>query len=388
MIGALLLDVAMALITLGLLAGAVQLALGARRVPKLADLPPLVDGVTAVPSVSIIVPARNEARGIAAAVGSMLAQDYPDLEVIVIDDRSTDGTRAAVAALPDPAGRLRVLEVAELPSGWLGKNHANALGAAAARGDWLLFTDADVRFEPLTLRRALGGAMAHDWDHLTAAPHARLPGAVLSQFALYFGLLFSLYARPWAAQDPRSRTHVGIGAFNLVRRGVYETIGGHAALRLRPDDDLKLGMLIKRAGFRQMFANGRGAIEVEWYSSWAELREGLMKNLFAGSGYSVPMTVAGSLVHLAALAGPPLGALFADGAARAFGILACLLLLWQGWASAPSLGTRRWGGVLLPLFGVFGTYLMWRSMYLALSRGAIEWRGRLYPLDELRRHDP
>lgn len=360
MTGAPLLDVGMALIALGLLAGAVQLARGARRVPTLADLPPLADGGTAVPSVSIVVPARNEARGIAAAVRSMLAQDYPDFEVIVIDDRSTDGTRAAVAALPDPAGRLRVLEVAELPSGWLGKNHANALG----------------------------GALAHDWDHLTAAPHARLPGAVLSQFALYFGLLFSLYARPWAAQDPRSRAHVGIGAFNLVRRSVYEEIGGHEALRLRPDDDFKLGMLIKRAGFRQMFANGRGAIEVEWYSSWGEVREGLMKNLFAGSGYSVPLTVAGSLAHLVVLVGPPLGALFADGAARAFGILACLLLFWQGWASAPSLGTRRWAGVLLPLFGVFGTYLMWRSMYLALSRGAIEWRGRRYPLDELRQHDP
>jgi hypothetical protein len=384
MTGALLLDVAAALIALCLLAGAILLALGARRVPRLAELPPLGPGSSA-PAVSIVVPARNEARGIAAAVGSMLAQDYPDFEVIVIDDRSTDGTRAAVDVLPDPAGRLRVLEVVELPEGWLGKNHANALGAAAARGEWLLFTDADVRFEPLTLRRALGGALAHGWDHLTAAPWARLPGAVLSQFALYFGLLFSLYARPWAAQDPRSRAHAGIGAFNLVRRGAYEAIGGHAALRLRPDDDLKLGKLLKRAAFRQMFANGRGAIEVEWYSSWGEVREGLMKNLFAGSGYSVPVTVAGSLAQLVVLAGPPLGVLFADGAARGFSALACLLLLWQGWASAPSLGTRRWAGVLLPLFGVFGSYLMWRSMILALSRGAIEWRGRRYPLDQLRR---
>jgi glycosyltransferase involved in cell wall biosynthesis len=383
MTAALLTDLIAGSILLLLGAGSVMLALGSRRVPSLATLPPLAAG--SAPRVSIIVPARDEARGIGPAVASMLALDYPDFEVIVIDDRSTDGTAGVLDALPDPAGRLRRLQVMELPPDWLGKNHANALGAASATGDWLLFTDADIRFAPLTLSRAMRCALDGPWDHLTAAPHARLPGLVLAQFALYFGLLFSLFARPWAARDPHSRAHVGIGAFNLVRRTAYDAIGGHAALRLRPDDDLKLGKLLKQAGFRQLFLNGHGAIEVEWYSSWREVRDGLMKNLFAGSGYSVPLTVGGSLLHLAVLAGPPLGAVFASGVAQLCCALACLLLLWQGWASAPSLGTRRWAGVLLPLFGVFGTWLMWRSMYLALSRGHIEWRGRRYPLAELRR---
>jgi glycosyltransferase involved in cell wall biosynthesis len=383
MTAALLTDLIAAAILLLLAAGSVMLALGARRVPALASLPPLGAGLA--PRVSIIVPARDEARGIGPAVASMLALDYPDFEVIVIDDRSTDGTAGVLDALADPAGRLRRLQVTELPPDWLGKNHANALGSAAAAGEWLLFTDADIRFAPLTLSRAMRCALDGPWDHLTAAPHARLPGAVLSQFALYFGLLFSLFARPWAARDPRSRAHVGIGAFNLVRRTAYDAIGGHGALRLRPDDDLKLGKLLKQAGFRQLFLNGHGAIEVEWYSSWREVRDGLMKNLFAGSGYSVPLTVGGSLLHLAVLAGPPLGAVFASGIAQLCYALACLLLLWQGWASAPSLGTKRWAGALLPLFGAFGTWLMWRSMYLALSRGAIEWRGRRYPLKELRR---
>jgi glycosyltransferase involved in cell wall biosynthesis len=383
MTAALLPDLIAAAILLLLAVGSVMLALGARRVPALAALPPQADGPA--PRVSIIVPARDEARGIGPAVASMLALDYPDFEVIVIDDRSTDGTARVLDALADPAGRLRRLQVTELPQDWLGKNHANAMGASVATGEWLLFTDADIRFAPLTLSRAMRCALDGPWDHLTAAPHARLPGAVLSQFALYFGLLFSLFARPWAARDPRSRAHVGIGAFNLVRRTAYDAIGGHGALRLRPDDDLKLGKLLKQAGFRQLFLNGHGAIEVEWYSSWLEVRDGLMKNLFAGSGYSVPLTVGGSLLHLAALAGPPLGAVFASGAAQLCYALACLLLLWQGWVSAPSLGTRRWAGALLPLFGVFGTWLMWRSMYLALSRGAIEWRGRSYPLEDLRR---
>ena len=111
-----------------------------------------------------------------------------------------------------------------------------------------------------------------------------------------------------------------------------------------------------------------------------------MKNLFAGSGYSVPLTVLGSLLHLLVLAGPPAGLLLASGPARWLCAWACTLLVLQGWAGARELGTARWGGVLLPLFGVFGTYLMWRSMWLALRRGGIEWRGRVYPLEELRRN--
>lgn len=384
MTAALLTDLGAAAILLLLAAGTVLLALGSRRVPTLARLPELAPSAAA-PRVSVIVPARNESRGIGAAVATMIALDYPHFEVIAIDDRSTDGTSRALDALPDPNGRLRRLAVTELPADWLGKNHANALGAAAATGEWLLFTDADIHFAPQTLRRALRCALDGGWDHLTAAPHARLPGVVLSQFALYFGLLFSLFARPWAAQDPRSRAHVGIGAFNLVRRTAYDAIGGHAALRLRPDDDLKLGKLLKQAGYRQVFLNGYGAIEVEWYSSWREVRDGLMKNLFAGSGYSVPLTVFGGLLQVAVLAGPPLGALLATGVAQWCCALACGLLLLQGWASAASLGTRRWAGALLPVFGVFGTWLMWRSMWLALSRGYIEWRGTRYPLDELRR---
>lgn len=384
MTAALLTDLGAAAILLLLAAGTVLLGLGSRRVPTLAALPTWAPSQHA-PRVTVIVPARNEARGVGAAVATMLALDYPDFEVIVIDDRSTDATAQVLAGVPDPGRRLRRLAVTELPPDWLGKNHANAVGAAAATGEWLLFTDADIHFESQALGRAMRCATEGRWDHLTAAPHARLPGAVLSQFALYFGLLFSLFARPGAARNPRSRAHVGIGAFNLVRRSAYDAIGGHAALRLRPDDDLKLGKLLKQSGYRQLFLNGYGALEVEWYSSWREVRDGLMKNLFAGSGYSVPLTVFGGLLQLAMLAGPPLGAAFATGVAQWCCALACGLLLLQGWASAPSLGTRRWAGALLPLFGVFGTWLMWRSMWLALTRGYIEWRGTRYPLAELRR---
>jgi hypothetical protein len=368
-----------------LLGGVVAAALARHRVPWLARQPRGEPGLPR-PQVSIIAPALNEQRHIEAAVRSLLAQDYAALEIILIDDRSTDATPQILARLAAAEPRLRCVTVRELPPGWLGKNHANWLGAQAARGELLLFTDADVVMAPGTVDRAAACLVRGGWDHLAVAPRVSLPGPLLSQFTLYFGLLFSLYARPWAARNPRSRAYVGIGAFNLVRREAYFACGGHERVRLRPDDDVKLGKLLKRGGWRQDFLNGNGAIEVEWYAGWREVRDGLMKNLFAGTGYSVVATVAGSLAQLQLLGGPLLALPFGGGLARALNLGSCALLLAFGALCAPQFGTRRWGGALLPGFAIFGAWLMWRSMVLALARGGIDWRGTRYPLAELRRN--
>lgn len=346
---------------------------------------PALGAATQPPFVSVIAPACNEAAAIETAVRGFLALDWPRLEVIVVNDRSTDGTAAVLQRLVvegDP--RLHVLEVTALPAGWLGKNHANARGVAVAQGEWLLFTDADVQLHPQILAKALAHAAAAGFDHIAAAPEARLPGGVLSQFALYFALLFSVWARPWAARNPRSRAHVGIGAFNLVRRSAYERAGGHAAVRLCPDDDLELGRCVKLAGGRQDFVFANGLAAVDWYGSWGEVRRGLMKNLFAGAGYSVPLVLFGAAAQLWLLAWPVLALGLTTGLTwwLNFGLL--LVLGGQGVLAARYFGGRRYGGWLLPLFAVFGSYLMLRSMALALANGGIEWRGTFYSLKELR----
>jgi glycosyltransferase involved in cell wall biosynthesis len=338
-----------------------------------------------MPLVSVIAPACNEAVAIEAAVRGFLALDWPQLEVIVINDRSTDGTALVLQRLlaeADP--RLRVLTIADLPNGWLGKNHANAQGAALAQGEWLLFTDADVQLQPPILAKAMAHAAAESFDHIAAAPEARLPGGVLSQFALYFALLFSVWARPWAARNPRSRAHVGIGAFNLVRRSVYDAAGGHAAVRLCPDDDLELGRCLKLVGGRQDFVFANGLAAVDWYGSWGEVRRGLMKNLFAGAGYSVPLVLVGAAAQLWLLAWPVPALLLTTGLTWWLNLGILLVLGVQGWLAAQFFGGRRYGGWLLPLFAVFGSYLMLRSMALALANGGIEWRGTFYSLAELR----
>ena len=177
---------------------------------------------------------------------------------MAVDDRSTDHTGDILAGLasvwPD---RMRVLRVERLPEGWMGKNHALYLGGEEARGEWLLFTDADIRFAPGCLEDALGYAQGEGLDHLTLATEIISRGVLLRSFVAAFVLVFEVTQRPWRAADPRAREAVGVGAFNLVRREAYLRAGTHRAIRLRPDDDMRLGRLLKQAAFRPGWSSGR-----------------------------------------------------------------------------------------------------------------------------------
>src|SRR5947199_2314204 len=237
-------------------ATAIQVYRGVRSIRSLRDLPPLAGPL---PRVSIIIPARNEERNLEEALRSILALDYDNLEIDVVDDRSTDRTGEILDRLAAVEPRLRVVHVRELPPGWLGKNHALWLGAEKATGDFLLFTDADVVFEPSALRRAVGAMVSDGLDHLTASPEIARPSVLFELFIGAFSLFFALFTKPWKVRDPRSPHHVGIGAFNLVRAAAYRAAGGHRAIAMRPDDDLKLGKLLKTRGFRSELVFGQGA---------------------------------------------------------------------------------------------------------------------------------
>src|SRR5215218_1760725 len=183
----------------GFVATFARLLLAAGQMRRLGDVPPL----------SIVVAARNEARGIEQAMRSLLSQDAPRLEVVAVDDRSDDATGAILDRFAEGEPRLRVVHVADLPPGWLGKNHALWLGAERAGGELLLFTDADVVMAPDTLRRAAAMMAAGGIDHLPAGMHVDMPGWLLKTFGVFFGLMFTVFSRPWKARDPRSRSHVG-----------------------------------------------------------------------------------------------------------------------------------------------------------------------------------
>src|SRR6478736_2558746 len=256
----------------------VQLALHFSEVADLtsADWEPPKDA--ALPSLAIVVPARNEEAEIGPALRSLLQLDYPNYEVVAVNDRSTDQTgqiMERLAAEPTAQGRLRVVHVKELPSGWLGKLHAMWLGAkgnaarqgsAAQQGtsDWLLFTDADCVFRPDSLRRAIYYATKTGVDHLVLFPTAHMK-SLGERMMIAFPQVMSIFAmRPWKVRDPNAHDHMGVGAFNLIRRPAYNAIGTYEKLRFEIVDDIKLGEAVKKSGLRQDVVFGPELVTLRW----------------------------------------------------------------------------------------------------------------------------
>ena len=363
---------------------ALDIMVGNRKVRALRDLSP--QQPTGAPRVSVIVAARNEARNIRAALTSLLQLSYPDFELIVVDDRSDDGTGAILDAMASAAPRLRVIHLKSLPPGWLGQTHALWCGAGSASGELLLFTDADIIMEPTTLSRAVNLLLTDRLDHLALSPAMTMPTTFLQMFGASFIIFFSMFARPWKARDPHRACHVGIGAFNMVRSAAYRAVGGHETIRLRPDDDLKLGKIIKKGGFRSDVAYGPDFISVEWYASLGEVIKGLEKNAFSGCDYRIWLALLGIVFHLVATVWPYLALFTTHGATRAVyaGVVLLLTLLFADCASFH--GSRRWYAIGFPVCTLLFVWIILRTTVLNLSQGGINWRGTFYSLAELKRN--
>jgi hypothetical protein len=373
----------LALVTLVVVAAAMfVLVRGNRSIRFLCDLP--ADLPPRPPRVSLIVAARNEERNIETALDSLLAQDYPDYEVIVVDDRSIDSTPQILARAQARNTKLRVVRIAALPEGWLGKNYALERGAADASGEILIFADADVVMRADTISRAIAHAFAASRDHLAITPEMIGPGTMLGMFMSAFTMFFSLYARPWKAADPKSRCFIGIGAFNLVRAGVYRAVGGHARIAMRPDDDIKLGKIIKDAGYSQEMLFGRGMIGVEWYPSIGALARGLEKNTLAGVDYSVAAIVGGALAQTVLFVWPYLALLCTSGMVFALNAATCLLLLAACVDQTRFVGVSRWHAAGLPVATVLFIGILLRATYVTLRDDGIDWRGTHYRLAALK----
>jgi hypothetical protein len=360
-----------------------ELWLGTRRTPGLDRIAPAPGG--GLPRLSIVVPARNEEATVEPAMRTLLALDYPDLEIVAVDDRSTDRTGEILDRLATGDPRLRVLHVRELPSGWLGKNHALHAATAVAAGPWILFTDADVHFEPTALRRAVGFAEARRADHLVVLPEVVAVGFWEQLFLSFFWTLFASRFRPWKVSDPGSRDNVGVGAFNLVRAGAYCRAGGHAALRLEVLDDLMLGRRLKETGSRQECAFSGGLVRVRWLHGLGGIVEGLTKNVFAVLRFRLPMAIGAALMFLLLAVWPAAGIFVGPPGARILCGAVLALMVASMAAAPPTTRVSPLYGLGFPLAGVIFIYIILRSALRTYTQGGVVWRGTLYPLSELRK---
>lgn len=364
------------------LLAAIDLLAGNRRVRALREVAPCAGNN--LPRVSIVVPARNEQRNIREALQSLLDLEYPDYELIVVDDRSEDATGRILDEMAASSPRLKVIHIDDLPQGWLGKNHALWVGSRRASGDLLLFTDADIVMEPTVLTRAVAFMEQNRLDHLAATPSMHMPTTFLSMFGASFIIYFSLFSRPWKARDPGSRCHIGIGAFNLVRAVTYRLVGGHETIRLRPDDDIKLGKIIKKAGFRQDVAYAPEFLKVEWYSSVSEVIYGLEKNAFSGADYNIPLVLSGCLIHVMGSIWPFPAIFLTGGVTRIIYLVIVALLVLVFADCARFHRAKAWYVLGYPVTTALFIYILLRTMLLNLVQGGIYWRGTFYPLKDLK----
>ncbi len=353
------------------------------------------DSQGAMPRVSIIVPARNEAEHIEAALVSLLQLDYPDYEVIAVDDRSDDATGAIMDRVNSEwrergeasHHRLKVIHVSELPRGWLGKVHAMWKAAQQATGEWLLFTDADVVFRPDTLRRAMTYAEREHADHVVLFPTMVMHNVGERMMMAFFQSQFVFAHRPWKVADPKSRDAMGVGAFNLVRRSVYEGIGTYAALRMAVLDDMMLGELVKHAGFRQRCVFGRDLLRLRWVVGTFGMVRGLTKNFFAILRFNVLFAVAAICGVLLINAGPFVGVWFAQGWARVGYVLALFAIAAMYWGMSQRSDFSPGYFFLHPVGALLFAFAMIRSVVVTIAQGGIVWRGSFYSLQELKQFE-
>ncbi|MGN6671777.1 MAG: glycosyltransferase family 2 protein, partial [Thermomicrobiales bacterium] len=226
-----------------------------------AELGPPEPGPAALstPQVAIVLPVRNEAANIDGVVTSLLAQDWPAFDLLVVDDGSTDQTPALLAAWARRDPRMRVRRVEQLPPGWAGKPHALHTGAAETTADWLLFTDADTRHAPSVLRLVLGHALRGGLDLVSAIPHLTLTGAGTRLLTPIGAISLLERATPAEVRDPGHRGAFAVGQYIIIRRAAYQRVGGYAAPERRTPfaDDVRLAEVVKRAGGRVDVVSGR-----------------------------------------------------------------------------------------------------------------------------------
>ena len=368
-----------------------------RQLPFFADQQP--EEPESWPLLSMVIAACNEEHTIEPALRSLLAEDYPHLEIIVVNDRSTDQTGAIIDSFSQIDNRVHPIHIDQLPEGWLGKVHALEAGRKMAQGELLLFTDADVHFEKGTLKKAVALMQRDQWDHITMIPKPLTSSFLFEVVILAFGEMFLAAAQAHKVQDPKSRAFMGCGAFNLVRKTSLDQTEGFEWLRLELADDVGLGLLLKRCGFRSAFFIAEEALSLVWYPSLGAMFKGLEKNSFAVMSRFSLWIMAGQVLLIWAFVLAPLlafvpilgSSLWWAGASVLAGMVFHALLKTRMASQRDPAVTGQdqlraiGASLLVPIGHLILTAIILRAGFLCWRRGDIQWRTTFYETEQLKR---
>ncbi len=337
-----------------------------------------------LPKVSVIIPARDEEEKIEGCLDSILASDYPFLEVIAVNDRSCDQTASIIDKAAAKDKRLIPVHIETLPEDWLGKSYAMQTGAAKAKGELLLFADGDVNISKSLISLAVDYLTEKNFDHICIVPR-QIPGGYPENSLYSYFLMMGLIALvPQKIPTKNRYFAAGIGAFNLLKKSVFSRIGGFEEIKFDIVDDYKLGRLIKRSGFRQNLLHCGSGLRLKWIKGLAGYVNGTEKNFFAALDFSVTkvlfVTGLQLLSHLAPYAGL---LLYGDTRVYGFGAAALMMHILLGYSGIKN-GFGWSVTFFLPFSAVVMVFSCWRSTVLALLRGGIWWRDTFYPIEKLR----
>ncbi len=344
------------------------------------------------PLISVCVPARNEERNIRRCVESILAQDYPNLEVLVVDDLSSDSTLTQLKEIASRDSRLHPIHGSELPPGWAGKPHALCQAASAARGEWLCFVDADTFLAPNAISSVFAKAQETEADLFTVMTRQIL-GSFWEKVVMPLVMTaLSVGFSPRKVNDPKRRDAIANGQFIFIKRKVYDAIGGHESVRDQIVEDKALAEQVKWSGYRLIIADGSQAVSTRMYASLKEMWEGWTKNIYLGLRDRLSMLLLGAfgaaLALMAALLlpiWPLLGIVwyFDGGGWMAVGVVVESLIVWGAllWARVGvgrKMGVSGWYALTTPLgAGIFAA-MMLVSAWKVLSGEGVSWKGRKY----------
>lgn len=345
--------------------------------PELSPAPP---GRGSSARVSVVIPVRNEEADLPATLDGLLAQDYPNLEVVVVDGGSTDGSRAVADAR---APRVRRIDEAPLPPGWVGKNWACWTGAQATTGGWLLFVDADVRTDPTAVRTVVTWAEAEQADLASISPTVEMGGFWERLVIPFFIQMVLTYFRAPRTNVDTSHAALANGQFLLVRREAYQRVGGHEAVRSYVLEDVALARRLRAAGARLRIAHAPKLATTRMYRNSSEMFEGLLKNVH-GSEFSAPRMIGflSGLVglFLLPLLVLPVGILTGSLVLTGVGAFLWIALFGKHVGFARGVGAPAVYGLLYPVAVGYYLVLVTTSLVRGVRRQPIAWKGRSYDL--------
>lgn len=351
-----------------------------------------------LPSISVIVPVRNEEGKVGRCLESLALQDYPDFEIIVIDDKSTDSSGRIIADLAARFSNIKVINGRESRQGWLGKCNALNHGSPHAKGDWLVFTDADTFHNPNSLRDAVGAAISYNVDMISFMPVQELYS--FGERVIMPVLLGSfLMGDPTnSINDPKSTRAYAYGQYIMVKRTTYDAIGGHESVKDQILDDISIGRVTKEKGFSVTACDGRPLYRVRMYTNFSELWSGWTKNAFALINCSIPSLIGvvmmlnfcllAPFVTLAVAIANPKGLPEQVAPALLWSSLAVqftCMMIWYARSTVFYKGLNQLGFLLLPLGAVLTGAMYLNSAYCFLTGRQVNWKGRDYKVDSTQR---